>query len=222
MSTKRIIADQVLTRLYGGYPDSAAPVQRPDVYKALEQKINAQFSLRQFQINLPSAGTIPDNLCIGTYEDVAVVSNSNGGSYSLLPVTPITLPRNAGIQQIRPNISSTGNVKLLGNPFIPLQFGQGYLLQADKLLNSLFGQISYEVSQKKVTYSKDITLFGITKVDMQLVVLDMSQYSETTDLPIPADMEEKLVSELVAQFAPIVPESGIVNAYTTSQQQPNK
>jgi hypothetical protein len=110
----------------------------------------------------------------------------------------------------------------LGNPFIPLQFGQGYLLQADKLLNSLFGQISYEVSQKKVTYSKDITLFGITKVDMQLVVLDMSQYSETTDLPIPADMEEKLVSELVAQFAPIVPESGIVNAYTTSQQQPNK
>lgn len=218
MSNKKILAEQVLFRLYGGMPDVAAPVQLEDVYKALEQKVNSQFALQQFTVNLPNAGTIPNNLAIGTYEDVAVTSNSNGTSKSTLPVMPITLPRNAGIQEIRPQISSTGNTKILGNPFVPLQFGQRYLLDADKLLNSLFGQVSYEPSGMTVTYKKDVTLLGVTKVDMKLVVLDMSQYSETDPLPIPSDAEDMLVNELVKQFSPVQPESGAVNNYTTAEQ----
>lgn len=221
-TTKRIIADQVSFRLYGGMPDVAAPVQFEDIYKALEQKINAKFALQQFALNLPNGGTIPNNLALATYEDVTVTSNGDGKSYSTLPVMPITLPRNAGIQEIRPNISIAGNQKMLGSPFIPLQFGQGYLLQADKLLSTLFGQIAYEPTGKTITYSKDVTVYGIRKVDMKLVVFDMSQYSETDDLPIPASDEETLVNELFAQFSSVLPESGVVNSYTTEGQQEKK
>lgn len=220
MSNKRVIADQVLYRIYGGVPDSAAPVQLPDVYKALEQKINAQFALRHFQVTLPNAQTIPDNLAIATYTDVTVLSTGNGKSYSTLPIIPISLPRSLGVQEIRPVIGFTGNTRMLGNPFIPLQYGQGFLLNADKLLNELFGQIAYEVSGKTVTYSKDLINFGVSKVDMRLVVFDMSQYAETDELPIPSDYEEALINELVLQFSAVVPESGIVNSYTVAGQQP--
>lgn len=222
MSNKRQIADAVLFRIFGGIPDAAAPVQLADVYKALEQKVNSQFALQQFQTNLPSGGTIPDNLSIATYEDVVVTSSANSTSHSTLPVMPISLPRSAGVHEIRPNIGSTGNVKLLGSPFIPLQSGQGYLLQADKLLNSLFGQVSYEVVGRKVTYSKDITLLGVSKVDMKLVVFEMGQYGETDALPIPSNYEEQLINELVAQFNPVLPDSGVVNPYTTQGNQANK
>ena len=67
MSTKRLISDQILYRLNGGSPDNSFPVQLPDVYKALEQKVNAKFQIRQFDTNLPQGETIPDNLCIGVY-----------------------------------------------------------------------------------------------------------------------------------------------------------
>ena len=222
MSTKRLIADQVLYRLYGGNPDSSAPVQLPDVYKALEQKINAQYALQQYSLNLPSGSTIPNNIALATYDNVIISPMAGNQSYATLPVTPISLPRNAGINEIRPNISSTGNINLLGDPFIPLQAGQGYLLQADKLLNGLFGGVAYEINGKKAIFSKNLIPLGVTKCQMKLVVFDMSQYGETDDLPIPASDEEILVNDLVKQFSDVVSETGIVNPYTTSGQQPNK
>lgn len=221
--TKRLVSDQVLFRIYGGFPDVNAPVQKYDIWKALEQKINSLFSMQQFSLNLPSGETIPNNLALATYEDITVTRTSNERSKATLPVMPITLPRNAGINEIRPvlNIVSSGD-RMLGQPFIPIQAGQGYLLQADSLLNDMMGQISYEPSQKTVIFSKDITTLGMTKVDMKLVVFDMSQYSETDVLPIPADMEQQIINELIQQFAPVQAESGIQNPVTTAGQQNNK
>lgn len=215
-STKYILAEQVSYRLYGGMPDTASPVQFEDIYKAIEQKLNAQYAFQQYSINLPNAGTIPNNLCLATYDDIAIESNGIANeSRSKLPIMPISLPRNAGINEIRPVIKSNSQQKILGKPMIPLQAGQSYLLEADKLLNSLFGEISYEPNGAYVKYNMDLTSLEITKVQMKLVVFDMSQYSETDPLPIPASDEELLVNELVKQFSPVMPESGLVNNFTT-------
>lgn len=217
MSTKQIIGEQVLYRYYGGFIDTSGPIQLPDVYKALEQKINATFAMRQFNQTLPSGQTIPDNLSLATYEDIAVTSVGDK-SKATLPVMPITLPRNAGINEIRPILNKEGEVRTYGIPVIPLQAGQNYLLQSDTLLNDLMGQFGYEPNGRTVLFTKDMTLFGITTVQMKLVVMDISQYSATDPLPIPADYEDQLIKELLMDFAPVTPESGIVNSYTTFGQ----
>lgn len=210
MSTKKIISEQVQFKLAGGYPDMGEPVDERDIWKALEQKINSLFKLHQFDQTLANGETIPENTMIATYEDVAVTS-FGGKSKSTLPIIPISLPKNVGIFLIY-------NSAHPDNPFIPIQRGQGALLKVDSLLNDLQGMISYEPKNNVVIYSKDITLFGFSTVTMELCVLDMSQYGITDTLPIPADMESRLVDELVQQFAPVTAESGIVDNFTTAGQ----
>jgi hypothetical protein len=217
--TKKQISDMVLYKLAGGVPDSSFPIDERDVWDSLEHKVNTMIKSDQFAINLPSGGTIPENLVLATYEDIAVTRTSNERSKCTLPVTPISLPRNAGVNEIRPqlNVVSSGD-KMLGNPIIPLQAGQDFLLQADSLLNNLQGQWGYTISGKTITFTKDLTVFDITKVDMKLVVMDVSQYTVNDDLPIPADWVGRIEDELIQEFAPIVAESGFVNNYTNAGQ----
>ncbi len=212
--TRRIIADQVMFYLKGGYPDVAMGIQQEDIYKRIEQIMNSMFSMQQFNMNLPSGETVPNNLALATYEGVAVTVTNSNKSKSMLPVMPISLPRAAGINEIRPVISDNGD-RILGNPMIPLQAGQGYLLQADTLLNDLMGQFSYEPNGRTVVYQSDITLLGITKVDMKLVVFDMSQYSDTDILPIPSDAEDDIVKEVIKFFAPVESEPALVSNIPT-------
>lgn len=219
MSTKRLIADMVLYKLAGGPPDASFPVNKLDIYDALEHKVNTMFKTQQFSTNLPSGGTIPENMALATYEDVAVTRTSNERSKCTLPVMPIALPRNAGVNEIRPvlNLVESGD-RILGNPIIPIQAGQTFLLQADKLLNDLMGQWGYEVNGKTIIFSKDLTVYDITKVDIKLVVLDITQYTETDELPIPADYLGQIEDELVQEFAAVVPESGLVNNFSNANQ----
>lgn len=213
-TNKRLLSDQVLYFLKGSYPDVAQSTQKEDVYKRIEQVVNAKFAMQQFSQNLPNGDTIPNNLAIATYQDVAIVPAWAGRSKSVLPAMPITLPRNAGIQEIRP-VLFLGGERTLGQPFIPLQSGQGYLLQSDQLLNDLMGQVSYEPNGSSVIYSKDLRNLQIEKVDMRLVVFDISEYSETEDLPIPSDMEDAIVQEVIQFFAPVTPEPRVVSNYST-------
>lgn len=219
LMTKKLCSDQVLYKLSGGNPDSGFPIDERDIWNSIDQKVNAMFKMQQFSVNLPNGETIPENLAIATYEDVAIVSASSGKSKSTLPVMPISLPKNAGINEIRPVLSMVDSGdKILGSPMVPLLAGQEYLLQADTLLNDLMGQFGYTPNGFTIYYTKDLTVFGITKVDMKLVVMDISQYSVTDILPIPADFEDQLLNDLVAEFSPVTAESGQVNNWTTAGQ----
>lgn len=211
--TKRLLSDQVRFFLKGGYPDIAMATQEEDVYKRIEQVLNAMYKSEQFTQNLPGGETIPNNLVLATYEDVAVTSISNY-SKATLPAMPITLPRNAGINEIRPILSKRGEDRIYGNPMIPLQAGQNYLLQADSLLNDLMGQSGYEVNGRTIIFTNDITKFGISTVTMKLVVFDMSQYSETDILPVPSDAENEIIQQVISFFAPVQSQPGLVSNYS--------
>jgi hypothetical protein len=211
--TKKYLSDQILYKIYGGTPDSGVPIDERDVWARIEQKINSWFRMQQFTVNLPSGETIPDNLAIGTYENVAVTS-SGMISVSTLPVMPISLPRNMGVFLIY-------DADNPDNTFIPIMSGQKQLLKTDTLLSDLMGQISYEVAGKTVKYSKDLTLLGVTDVTMELVVLDMSLYSETDMLPVPADAADMLITEIYKEYLPVTPESGKVEQFTNANQKSN-
>lgn len=210
----------VLYKLAGGIPDSAFPVDERDIWDALDHKVNELFKLHHFDTTLPSGETIPESTMIATYENNTVVS-SGEKSYALLPVTPISLPKNVGIYLVYdPNFPDM--------PFIPIQKGQRALLRTDSLLSDIMGQISYEPNNNRIVFNKDLTTLGISVVTMELCIFDITNYSITQDMPIPADYIGRLEDEMIAEFAPIVPESGLVNNWTTLGQnapdngQPNK
>jgi hypothetical protein len=223
MSSKKLIAEQILTRLSGGYPDVAAATQLRDFYPAIEQKVNSKFRLEHFSVTLESGETIPDSLAVATYENVAVTSYG-GVSRSTLPVTPISLPREMGIDEITPVVPTNNNqAKVNVNPFIPLRRSQRFLLSADTLLSDLLGQVGYTpINHTTIEYTKDLVSLGVEAVNMRLVVFEIGNYSETEALPIPSNMIEDIVNELFMQFAPVQPESAIVNPYTTIAQKPNQ
>lgn len=219
MSTKKLIAEQIRYKIYGGYPDVNAPIQESDVVKAIEQNINAKYKAQYFNTTLPSGETIPNNTALMPYENVTVTS-LNGKCSSTLPVMPVMLPRNMGVFGIRQS-SSLLNIPQMGE-FVPMLAGQAYLLNSDSLLNDLLFQVGYEIKGRKIVYKKDITLLGITTVDMDLIVMDISQFSDTDPLPITPDMKQDIINEVLAMFAPVVPESGKVNPYSNINQQPQK
>lgn len=210
-STKFLMAEQVLLRLAGGYRDVAQSVQMEDVIKAIEQVINTMFQTQYYSATLPTGETIPDNLMIAYYEDIAVTSYGDKAK-AQLPIVPISLPRNMGIYRV---------VNQDDIDFIPVPLGQGALLKADKLLNDLMGSVYYEVRKNQVIFSKDITLLDVTTVNMYLVVMDISLYANTDPLPIPANMEEEIIEKVFAKFVAIAPETGIVNSYSELQSKTN-
>jgi len=165
------------------------------------------FQTQYYSATLPTGETVPDNLMIAFYEDVAVDSYGDKAKADL-PIVPISLPRYMGIYRV---------VNSEDIDFIPVPLGQGALLKADKLLNDLLGSVYYEVRKNQIIFSKDITLLDVNTVNMYLVVMDISLYSNTDPLPIPANMEEEIIEKVFAKFAPIVPESGIVNSYSENK-----
>jgi hypothetical protein len=213
--TKKLISDSVLYKLAGGVPTPSFPVHERDVWASLDNKINALFKLKHFDTTLPLGETIPESSMIATYENVAVTSLSGGRSQAILPINPISLPKNMGVYLIY----DAANPNAV---FIPLQQGQVSLLNADELLNDLMGQIGYSPKKDKVIFTKDITLLGITSVTMELCVLDISDYTTTEALPIPADYIDILEGQLVAEFAPVLAKTGYVSNFTNQTQQPIK
>jgi len=205
-STKYLLGEQVLLRLAGGYRDNSMAVQMEDVVKAIEEIINSMFRTDYYNGTLPSGETIPDNLMIAFYESISVDTYGDKAK-STLPILPISLPRNMGVYRITDSND---------NDFIPVPMGQGALLRADKLLNELLGSIWYEIRRDEIIFSKDITLLGVNTVNMYLIVMDISTYSNTDPLPIPKHMEEQIIERAYAKFANVRPETGLVDNYNAS------
>ena len=92
------------------------------------------------------------------------------------------------------------------------------MLGQEFLANTLLGQICYEIAGRNVTFSQDITLLKMDTVNMDLMVFDMSKYSETDILPLPSDMEQQLLDDLYKMFAPIQAEPATVSNYPVISQ----
>ncbi len=210
ITTKRIIADAVLFRLAATFPDVAGSVQKQDVFKATEQWINSRFKLQHFNTTLNSGETIPDNASLATYQNITVTSGGgNNKSTATLPIMPISLPRGLGVYDI-----SDGK----GVHYIPIQKGQGALLTSDFLLNTLFDQVWYEQNGLNITFSLDLTLYGVNEVEATLMVFDITQYSELDILPLPADFQGDLINDLYNMFAPVSTQPAIDTNYPLPKQ----
>lgn len=106
-----------------------------------------------------------------------------------LPTQPIQLPRGMGVWKVFSN-------KDRNNPFIPLGSNDGFL-HGGVLSDSISLLNTYEYfDNKTITFNSTADQLP-DDMRVQLIVVDTEQLSETDLLPIPADMEEQVIVEVL-------------------------
>lgn len=192
MSTKFLLAEQVMLRLQGGRPDQAVKTDRRDVMLAIGQAANELIKAQYFSTTLPSGDTIPDGSVLATYDNVAVQAWKNI-SRAQLPATPIGLPRGMGIFMI----------SLISDPsavFVPALPGQLAMLKSQSMISGLGGLYAYEQFGSYVEFNKNLIADSITAVMMRLLVTDIATLGVYDPLPLPADYEAIVVETVFKRF----------------------
>ncbi|MEJ7914093.1 MAG: hypothetical protein WKF70_13115, partial [Chitinophagaceae bacterium] len=82
--------------------------------------------------------------------------------------------------------------------YIPVQPGQGRLINNQSMLNELIS-VSYEPVDGYLEFSKN--LGEDIKINIQLVVMDVSHYGDFDLLPIAAEMEKDVIDMVVERFS---------------------
>lgn len=182
------LAEQVYSLIEGGDPGLASSISINELKISIGQVINQLLRVEYFNTSLKLGEAIPNTTVIARYENIPVVK-SGDKSKATLPVKPMMLPRNMGVWSVY--LSDD-----IENEFIPLQMGQSSLLRSQLLINDLLGQIGYEVRGLDVYFTKDITKPQGTTVDIEMAIMDISNYGDYDILPVPPEMEWTIVQEV--------------------------
>jgi hypothetical protein len=184
------LAEQAYSLIEGGDPGAASSISFNEIKISCGQVINQLLRTDYLATNFKLGEIIPNQSVVARYDNIPVTQLSNGTSKAVLPIKPLTLPRNMGVWSIYTPEDPY-------QEFIPLQMGQSSLLRSQLMINELLGQVGYETRGIDVYFTKDITQGGqATTVDMELVVMDISQYGDYDVLPVPPDMEWQIIQEV--------------------------
>ncbi len=187
------LAEEILKWISGAGIPTATNTSINEIKISIAQVANQLLKTDYLQVNVRMGETIPNGSMVATYSGILVIPY-NGRSICTLPIKPIKLPRNMGVFAITPENDPT-------NEFIPVQMGQFNLIKSQPLLNDLLGQVGYEVYGDKVIFTRDITDPSVdTKVDMRLVIMDISQYGDYDILPILPEMEWQIKNEVIRLY----------------------
>lgn len=194
------LAESALSLIEGGDPAAASSLSFNEIKIACGNVINSLLKTEYFSINVKMGETIPNGSCLGLYEDIPVVSY-NGKSKASLPIKPLKLPRNMGIWAIYPKYDPMGTYEL-DKEFIPLQMGQGALINSQPLINTLLGQVGYENFGMDIIFTKDIKAqYPNVTLAMRLAIMDISLYSDYEPLPILPEQEWEVISQVYKMYS---------------------
>lgn len=183
------LAEQIYSLIEGGDPGVASSISLNELKISVGQVINQRLRIDYFNSGLKLGEAIPNNAVIAKYDNILVSQYGNSQSKIKLPAKPMMLPRNMGVWSIyMPDEPE--------KEFIPLQMGQSNLLRSQLLLNDLLGQVGYEVRGLDVYFTKDITTKVPVYVNVELAIVDISNYGDYDILPVPPEMEWEIVQEV--------------------------
>jgi len=200
-STKYSLGEAVKRRLNGGESKAASWADIREIYKAIEQVANSLLKTDYFKVTMQMGDTVPEGLMVATYENVPIERWRNTARLKL-PANYIRLPHGLGVKYIGPQNLADG-VNDLVSQFIPIPNGHSVLLNGQPMIESLLGDIGYEVDGGYAIFKDDITQppNSITAAVVKLVVADFSTYKEYDYLPIPADMEAPIIEQVYQMFS---------------------
>lgn len=195
ITTIYLLAERVFSLIEGGNPKVASSISYNEIKLACGSVINQLLKVEHFSINEKMGEKISNGGVIATYSGGKPYSTTNGKSECLLPIKPIKLPRNMGVYSVYLDSDPE-------NEFIPVQMGQLKLIKSQPLLNNLLGQIGYENKGIILKFNKDIpALFPNDTIGTDLVIMDISQYSDYDPLPILPEMEHQVIQEVYKLYS---------------------
>lgn len=194
MAVSKSVLSEQIQRIYARFLDKDNPsdvISIPEVMLLVSQAINKILKLEVAESFKAGLVDIPKCSLI-QYTATMVSEPANNRSYIVLPVIPLTLPLDMGIWSISaPNAAMT--------PYIPIP-AQDVLVFQGANLSYLEGQVGYYVQNKKVYFTKDITLVAngsITSVIINILASDFSQFGDNDMLPISPEVESAVIAEVL-------------------------
>ena len=197
MTTRKKIAEQV-QRLLAGNSTINTRVHINDIKLLIEQLGNQLLKADHFAVNVPEGDTIPNNCMVFSYDAIPVTTYKTTKSKAVLPAIPISLPRNMGVLHI-------SKVDAIDEAFIPIPTSMFGIIKPQALLGDLSGLIGYEVVGRDVIFTKNLPALGVNAVYIRLVGLDLAQLGDYDLLPLSADMEAQLVTQVYNILAQVPP-----------------
>lgn len=184
------ISEECLRILSGGNPDVATNVSIHELKISVGQVANLLLKTEYFNTNIPMGEVIPNGAMLATYDNILVTSIS-GRAVATLPIKPMKLPRNLGLNSVYDEECE----------YIPLELGQANLLNSQGLLSELLTD-SFENFGDKLLFRSDITLGNDTPkyVSARMIILDISQYSDWDILPVNPELEWQIKQEVLKLY----------------------
>lgn len=192
MSTKSIMAQQVIRRISGGDQPNDSQLDRREVIRVLCQIINDRVKINFFEnYKLGEPGI--DGAYVATYKNVAVSFDSDTNEfYSLIPAAYAALPNGRGIRQV----SSMKNQK---KAFIIRKSGCNSIY-SNLPAGKLEGRVGVYPEGRKLIYTTDMNKSGVKKVLIKLAVGAPDSIGENDELPLDAAAEKSVIDEAIAFF----------------------
>lgn len=195
MATRYLISEQILHRLRGMKPDTAKNIRMPDIMLAIGNACNGIMNAQFIGIKLPSGETLPDASMAFTFENVAV-EKYRGVARAKLPLMPVTLPRNMGVEIFKGDgIDCT---------YVPMLSNQWTLYKSEGIISDMGDDICYELTGGYAEFKKDITELNVSTVAMRIISMDINSYTDHQLLPIPPDYEAMIIEQLIKQFSGVL------------------
>jgi hypothetical protein len=188
MTTKYKIAEQV-QRLLNGNPVVSGRFNLHEIKLLVAQVANQLLKADHFSVNMPEGDTIPTNCMVYTYDNVPVTTYKTTFSKATLPSIPIGLPRNMGVLHV-------SKIDAIEEPFVPIPTSMYGIIKPQDLLGELSGLIGYEVVGKDIIFTKNLPGMSVNSVYIRLVGVDLSTVSDYETLPLTADLEGQIVTQV--------------------------
>lgn len=186
------ITDQILRLYSGGDPSDDKEYGRSDIKILVGQATNKLLKQEHAATNMAQGEMFPPHTLISTYK-VPVNDKDSDRPYDWikLPVFPISLPRNMGVWGISDISCST--------EYIPLENGQFKFVSSQEQLKYLEGQVGYWVEGRVIYFSEAISdaPHNVSSVRVQLLIVDPEVLGEYDYLPIPKDLEDAIIKEVL-------------------------
>lgn len=181
--TLKAFVETVMRPMNGGNVRSSVNFHENDVKAELGRAI--AFLFKKEVVMQMDGSSIPDYLMVGTYENIPVQAIDDDHSYALIPVPTVALGRSKGIIKV----AKTGCYDFI----VPLESGMMSMAQnvEHTALSAILKSkvVAYDpVDRTKVMFNRSKEEMGET-VYMRLLVSDVLQMDDYSQLPIPQDME---------------------------------
>lgn len=200
MRTKWSYAESVIAELQNDYPGRDIKIDPREVLLRLDAQVN-QLAKQGYLDNWKMGhGASVDEQFITTWEGIVITDPANKMPSSFtIPANYVALPRNGGIEQVYFDNLFTGNKTRYYDPIIIKSFRE-VAMYRNNMAGNLEGRLSGYPKGRTFIFDRGGVGAKYGNVGIRLAIRDSSAIGDSDPYPIPADIEQQVIAELVDWF----------------------